>query len=98
MEECAVRISTLAIEILTDVFKRNVERKSTYYEKVQNIILADNLSKSAFERSTPIDRKHQSFLEEHLKDVLGEYVMPVSHILTKLFLECYVSSARVFAH
>lgn len=97
LEECAVRMSISAIEILVNEYEQHPDRGTTQDERIRRIQLADYSEREAFERSTLISEENKSFLEEHLRDVLGEYVMPVTHVLTKLFLEQYVSVARVFA-
>nr|QRD99325.1 MAG: RNA-dependent RNA polymerase [Statovirus sp.] len=98
MEECAVRMSMSAIEILTGEFEKHANDRLEAHEHIANILLADKYNKRALERSTPIGSEHASFLEEHLHNVFGENVLPLSHVLTKLFLERYVAFARVFAH
>lgn len=97
LEECAVRMSLSAIEILINEYETHPGREVQVDERVKNIRLADNLTKSSFERSTPIRGEDASFLEDQLKDVLGKYVLPVLHILTKMQLEFYVTIGRVFA-
>lgn len=98
MEECAVRMSLSAIEVLLQEYERHPDKKIALNERIKNIHLADSVDKNTFERFTPIEKENASFLEEHLRDVLGEYALPVSHVLTRIQLERYVTSAMAFAH
>lgn len=96
LEECAVRMSISAIEILVNEYEQHPDRNITREERIRNIQLADYSDRETLERTTLISNENKSFLEEHLRDVFGECAMPVTHVLTKLFLEQYVSVAKVF--